>query len=395
MALNVPEPGKKVLLFGGVILGIAVIVGMLLIEARVLSSANVTLAIGLPVLAVSSVILMLGAMSIVSITFAIFGIDDRTQAFGLPDGSIRAVIALSLVVLFGILSVYLYDSMATGHVYRLPADQAAILVSNAPPGQIITDVADPTPSALSAVACPAVSNGGSCTAAASAASSNAPGGGPYHTIFARGPADSASNDFAKQVLTVLGTLVTAIASFYFGSSAVASATSNAAGSGPSPRPQSVSPSKAPSDSGNLTLSIGGSNLGNVNRATMRQGAATVTGGHVLSNDSTVTAIFPIPPKGAVGNWTVTVSANGVDYTVPTALEVTQAANATNGNTTIGGAANGNMTIANLTIGNATIGNVAEGNAADGTVAIDNGGQGNATGGNTTNGDDSNGNATDG
>ena len=35
---------------------------------------------------------------------------------GLPEGSIRAVIALSLIVLFAILSVFLYQGVSSGHV---------------------------------------------------------------------------------------------------------------------------------------------------------------------------------------------------------------------------------------------------------------------------------------
>jgi hypothetical protein len=67
---------------------------------------NVQSEVGLPVLAIAGVIPLLLALGLVSVAFSIFDLDDKSQALALPEGSVRAVIALSLVVLFAILTIF-------------------------------------------------------------------------------------------------------------------------------------------------------------------------------------------------------------------------------------------------------------------------------------------------
>jgi hypothetical protein len=103
----------------------------------------------LPLLVEVSVVGLLGSISLVVIAFGIFRLVDRAQALGLPDGSVRAIIALMLVVLFVTMTVFL-----------------------------VIRISGPT-------------------------------------------ANASVVDVAKQVLTILGTLVTAVSSFYFGSRSAA------------------------------------------------------------------------------------------------------------------------------------------------------------------------------
>lgn len=68
-------------------------------------------AVALPLLlmvGLGSLILLLTTMVAV---LQAFGLTDAKKAFGLPDGSIQAVIALSLVLIFVIASLYLYSSL--------------------------------------------------------------------------------------------------------------------------------------------------------------------------------------------------------------------------------------------------------------------------------------------
>lgn len=122
--------------------------------------------IKLPLLVVVSVVGLLGSISLVVIAFGIFRLVDRTQALGLPDGSVRAIIALLLIVLFVTMTVFL-----------------------------VARISGPT-------------------------------------------ANANVVDVAKQVLTILGTLVTAVSSFYFGSRAASdgakAVVSAAANSGATP-----------------------------------------------------------------------------------------------------------------------------------------------------------------
>jgi len=105
----------------------------------------------LPLLMVVAVVALLGSISLVVVAFGIFRLVDKTQALGLPDGSVRAIIALMLIVLFLAMTVFM--------IARVKGSAAA----------------DPVV------------------------------------------------DLAKQVLTILGTLVTAVSGFYFGSRSVSDA----------------------------------------------------------------------------------------------------------------------------------------------------------------------------
>ena len=74
----------------------------------------------LPVLAIGGIIALFITLSLVSIAFAVANLSDRTQALGLPEGSVRAAIALGLLVLFAIISIYLHGSLSGGEVRTLP-----------------------------------------------------------------------------------------------------------------------------------------------------------------------------------------------------------------------------------------------------------------------------------
>jgi len=102
----------------------------------------------LPLLIVTAVVGLLGSLALVVIVFAVYQLTDKKYALALPDGSIRGVMALLLIVLFAVLTVFL-----------------TIRLGN------ITDAQRPVV------------------------------------------------DFAKQLLTILGTLMTSVASFYFGTRA--------------------------------------------------------------------------------------------------------------------------------------------------------------------------------
>jgi len=69
--------------------------------------------IKLPFLVILGIMALFATLAVVALTFSIAGLSDETQALGLPEGSVRAVIALSLIVIFAIFSIYLYQSMLT------------------------------------------------------------------------------------------------------------------------------------------------------------------------------------------------------------------------------------------------------------------------------------------
>ena len=145
------------LALGGGALVVFVLVKVLL----QLSSGGVGAVASLPLMVLVGVIVLLIVISLVTLTFSVLGLASPTEALGLPDGSVRSIIALMLLVLFSIMGFFLYDTIAHG-------------------------IQDPTTHAFREV--------------------------PEKAV-----------DIAKQLITLLGTLVTAVAAFYFGTNAVQTA----------------------------------------------------------------------------------------------------------------------------------------------------------------------------
>src|SRR5262245_15775710 len=90
-----------------VLVAIGIFVGI-----RPLVTGGLDPSVSLPVLAIAGVIALLVSIAVVAGAFTLFGLADGKEALGLPEGSVRAVIALSLIVLFAILAIYLYSDMA-------------------------------------------------------------------------------------------------------------------------------------------------------------------------------------------------------------------------------------------------------------------------------------------
>jgi uncharacterized membrane protein YgcG len=128
---------------------------------RMIVGSGGTSEAGVTILLTSGVIGLLFALAVVAVFFNGLALTDREEALGLPKGSVRAVIALALILIFAVLSVYLYSTID---------------------------------------------------------STNAP-----------------KADIAKQLITTVSTLVVAISSFYFGSSAVQQATATVIATQPSRR----------------------------------------------------------------------------------------------------------------------------------------------------------------
>lgn len=174
-----------------------VLVGGLIFVTSFVNSAALGTEVALPVLAISGVLVLLIGLGILAMAFSLFKLSDSGEALGLPPGSVRAVIALALVLLFAILSVFLYGDLSKGGVTtvaNLTGDQKDLMVKNIPSVELV-NVLGPK--------------------------DKDPNKGTYQVSYrARNPA---SEDFAKQVLTMIGTLLTAVASFYFGAKTATSA----------------------------------------------------------------------------------------------------------------------------------------------------------------------------
>ena len=147
------------------------------------------------VLAIAALLAML---SIAAIIYNSQELADGNQALGLPEGSIRALIALFLLMIFIIMSVYLFRTITTSELIKVPNlsfDQVTALAGQLPDGEQLS------------------------------IGKNA--SGTYDVTI--GVAVSAgAQQVALQLITVLGTLVTAVSAFYFGSTTATSAAEKAA-----------------------------------------------------------------------------------------------------------------------------------------------------------------------
>lgn len=171
-------------------------------------------AVGLPILAIFGITILFGALALVSTLFARLKLHNPQEALGLPAGSVRAAIALALIVLFALISVMLYESM--GETYRidgLAEDQKLALLKES----------SNHPTAVVPFQCPGA---------------DAPGQRPpremncvdreiRYTVHLRQSRGNDSADLAKQLLILIGTLMTSVTSFYFASRGTEAAAKNA------------------------------------------------------------------------------------------------------------------------------------------------------------------------
>lgn len=185
---------------------------------------------GLPLLAILGIMLLFGAMTITSSLFQSLGLADSGEALALPPGSVRAAIALSLVVLFATIAIMLFQTLAQeGTPKRLEglSEEEKTLVLKQPGTRVM---------AVRKVACSAnpapVANAPAC----------------YDLEVAATPSGEAV-DLAKQLLTLIGTLMTSVTSFYFASRTGALATPKTEGGSrpPADAPEPAAPT--PDDTG--------------------------------------------------------------------------------------------------------------------------------------------------
>jgi uncharacterized protein (UPF0333 family) len=249
---------------------LTIVLAMMGAAVLLLRATGISVIAGLPMLAVGAVIVLVILLCLLAVVFAMFDLQDRTQALALPEGSIRAVIALMLIVLFAILSIYLYGSLATSQLVDLgPAETTAEAVWRSQFGANYF-------SAVSAT------------------------DGKLHGYLRNTPPQD-SVDFAKQLLVLVGTLVTSIASFYFGSKA-ASPSVSAATEPPRPSIENIDQLEYLRGSGPKDVTLTGANLEGVSAVMFKLNGRSI--GATISSKSTNRLVLKldIPETQASGIW---------------------------------------------------------------------------------------------
>lgn len=167
----------------------ALILSITVLACYFLYQSKISAVVGMPMLVIGAVVMLLSLLSMTSLLFAANGLQDKTQALALPEGSIRALIAIMLVVLFAILSFFVFGRMADSDLRPVGIMDTEQLAAFARTGTKFH---------------PQLRDDGK------------------FDVFTPTDIPPAAIDYAKQLLVLVGTLVTSIASFYFGAKTVAS-----------------------------------------------------------------------------------------------------------------------------------------------------------------------------
>jgi hypothetical protein len=153
--------------------------------------------IGMGLVIVSAIAIMMTLLFILAAGFTSMKLNDPKQPLGLPEGSIRAMIALILIMVFIIFGIHLFRVVGGGYYGQVITNQTwADLAKYAgrptyiQPSQNSTD---------------------------------------HFDVWIQSDISADGARLAQQLITTVGTLVVAVAGFYFGSTAVTSAV--AAGQG--------------------------------------------------------------------------------------------------------------------------------------------------------------------
>lgn len=145
---------------------------------------------------VATAVVLILVVCTLTIVFKRLHLEDRQEAMGLPKGSVRAVIALLLIMLFFIAAVFLFNSTKT----ELTPERELTGITSERFAEIPTsEIQKVQPR----------TEGGATV---------------YDVTLKKGGANTAtSDDLAKQLVTTVATLVTAVAAFYFGANSTSTA----------------------------------------------------------------------------------------------------------------------------------------------------------------------------
>lgn len=239
-------------------------------------------------LLLSALFLLVVLAILLPIIFKWLALTDGSQALGLPEGTVRAVIALVLVILFGAAPIYLFNNVS-GSDRTVPNLDAAAMT------KFQVDYKDFYPAFVEVKG----------------------DNGTTYTAHYRAPSDATGVDFAKQMLVLLGTLATSVTSFYFGAKTATTASAHGAaqaGASPVIKPTlrsvitepAVPPARNNDGSIMFKLDLTGSGLNNVKRVKLSSGEDQFTFASKSNDTEAACDVSCKPTIAAVADWDVSV-----------------------------------------------------------------------------------------
>ncbi len=207
MATKDPDSRKNrfLIIFAVLLLVLILTGGFFIFRAFNNDTNQAELVMGIVV--VTAIVALMTLLYIFAVGFNSMGLTDKRQALGLPDGSIRAMIALILIMVFIIFGIYLFRNVAYG--FNTTTESSISYDSlkriNLEKYKDLTIFVDSTKFDSAGFTL------------------------EKYSVHAVSKTSDDGNKLAQQLLTTVGTLVVAISSFYFGSSSVNSAIASAKG----------------------------------------------------------------------------------------------------------------------------------------------------------------------
>lgn len=274
---------KEGVRFGWYIASAIVIIIIPLLMMKLGLFGREELYIGMLIVVAISILMVL--LFIMTAAFARLGLADPTQALGLPQGSVRSMIALILLLVFIIVGIYVFRTVA-----GLPSATLR--------GLTATEVAQLGETVFWA-------------------RENESG---TYDVTLRGVVTDDGSRLAQQLMTTIGTLVVAVAGFYFGTSAISTAHSVVAPSIPLIR--SIKPTEGKQGDEFADVEILGKNFETVKMVKLIHNSEEIILEDLLSSVTKIRCKLKIPPSQQPGMYELLVlSASGSEDRLPDAFDV--------------------------------------------------------------------------
>jgi hypothetical protein len=244
-------------------------IGWLIYLCVVKTNANDEIQMALVI--VGGIATLMTILFVLAAGFSAMKLADNKQALGLPEGSIRAMIALVLIMIFIIFGIYLFRMIGTGS-YSYIGNMPTI-----PPPTIANQFTK----------------------------SERRNDNTYDVWIATTMSEDGKR-VAQQLITTVGTLVVAVAGFYFGSTAVSGAVTAVKGGAAETNPKITDVSPREGTKGQqIDVEITGTDFRSPKAVSLVRGNETMIGMDILSNREKIRCKLTLD-KDPDGQWDVVV-----------------------------------------------------------------------------------------
>jgi hypothetical protein len=296
-----------------IIVLVLIVIGILVIRHYLVQTAEISL--GLVIVFAISVLLVL--LFLLAVGFSWVNLTDPKQALGLPEGSIRAIIALFLIMVFVIFGIFFFRTVA------FPSGRVKL------PGLTWAQIAElPVENLVNVVK-----------------SKDKP---ETFDVTIGVLASEAGSRLAQQLITTVGTLVVAVAGFYFGTRAVAAARGIAVPSLPVIR--RINPDKVEYKEDGFGVTVLGKNFQSPKEVRLAKDSTKILGSDITWSATKIQCTFKFKNRDeAIGIWAlVVVNEDGEEDQLDTPFTVTNPPPTVSNITPISGqAATGSINITDL------------------------------------------------